>query len=97
MSQFSVHFAPAAERDVSDAFAWYAARNKTAANGFLDEVLEAVEYIASNPNSKPENDSGDRKWILKRFPYSVIYALKGSVITVIAVDHHKRKPDYWRS
>ena len=97
MSQFSVQFAPAAERDVSDGFAWYEARNKTAANGFRDEVLEAVEYIASNPNSKPANDSGDRKWVLKRFPYSVIHALKGSVITVIAVAHHKRKPDYWRS
>ena len=97
MSQFSVQFAPPAERDISDAFAWYAAKNKTVANDFREQVFEATEYLASNPTSKPANDKGARKWVLKRFPYSVIYSLKGTVITIIAIAHHKRKPDYWRS
>ena len=97
MSQFSVQFAPAAERDVSDGFAWYEARNKTAANGFRDEVLEAVEYLASNPTLKPTTDRDDSKLVLKRLPYSVIYVANGTVITIIAIAHFKRKPDCWLS
>jgi len=32
---------------------------------------------------------------LKRFPYGVIYAVKGDHILVIALAHLHRKPAYW--
>jgi toxin ParE1/3/4 len=33
---------------------------------------------------------------LERFPYSVIFYSKGEFTVVVAVAHHKRRPNYWR-
>ena len=36
-----------------------------------------------------------RKLRLGKFPYSVVYRVHGEVITVIAVAHQRREPQYW--
>ena len=43
------------------------------------------------------DEEGNRKRVLHRFPYSVIYEVLGSTVTVLAMAHHRRKPGYWRS
>ncbi|MCP4214582.1 MAG: type II toxin-antitoxin system RelE/ParE family toxin [bacterium] len=41
--------------------------------------------------------SGVRKYIVKKFPYILIYRFKDDVIFITAVAHAARKPDYWES
>ncbi len=38
-----------------------------------------------------------RRKVLQRFPYSILYTAERWRVWVVAVAHHKRKPDYWRS
>ncbi len=38
-----------------------------------------------------------RRYILPRFPFSVIYRMKGELIEVVVVAHQRRKPGYWKS
>jgi toxin ParE1/3/4 len=38
---------------------------------------------------------GVRTWPLKHFPYTLVYRVKGTVISVIAVAHQSREPGYW--
>ena len=38
---------------------------------------------------------GVRTWPLKQFPYTLVYRVKGKVISVIAVAHQSREPEYW--
>jgi toxin ParE1/3/4 len=97
VSDFVVVLAPAAERDISDAFLWYRERNALAADGFRAEVFDAVDRIASAPLSRPSDDEGNRMRVLKRFPYSVVYGVAGATITVLAIAHHRRRPNYWRA
>jgi plasmid stabilization system protein ParE len=97
VSEFIVALAPAAERDIADAFLWYKERNAWAANGLRAEVFDAIEHIAASPLSRPADDEGNRHRALKRFPYSVFYEVMGNRVTVLAIAHHRRKPGYWRA
>ncbi|MEP7010914.1 MAG: type II toxin-antitoxin system RelE/ParE family toxin [Acidobacteriota bacterium] len=96
MSEFFVELAPAAEDEIGDAYLWYHERNPLAANAFRSEVFDAIDRIAMAPMTWPADDEGDRKYSLRRFPYSVLYEVQGSTVTILAVAHHRRKPNYWR-
>lgn len=36
-----------------------------------------------------------RRMPLRRFPYSIIYYVRGDEFRVIALAHHRRRPEYW--
>jgi hypothetical protein len=36
-----------------------------------------------------------RRYLLHKFPFSVVYLERPDFIEVIAVAHHRRKPGYW--
>ncbi len=97
MSGFVVFIAPAAERDIADAFLWYRERNGLAADGFRAEVFDAIEHIGDTPRSRPADENGNRHWVLKRFPYSVFYEVQENTVTVLPIAHHRRRPGYWRN
>lgn len=96
MSGFVVEIAPAAEGEIGDAFLWYRERNPLAAEAFRSEVFDAIDRIAEAPATWPADDEGNRKYVLRRFPYSVFYEVLGSIVTILAVAHHRRRPNYWR-
>ncbi len=96
MTDFSVVVAPAAESDISDAFLWYRERNALLADGFREQVLQSIERIGAAPLSRPQDEDGNRHRVLRRFPFSVFYEVTGATVTVLAVAHHRRKPNYWR-
>jgi len=94
---YIVELAPAAEGDIAEAFVWYRERNALAADAFRAEVLDAIEDIAEVPLHRAADEEGSRRFVLKRFPYSVVYEVNAMTITVLAVAHHRRKPGYWRA
>lgn len=94
---YVVQLAPAAEGDIGDAFLWYRERNALIADAFRAEVFDTIDRIADAPLAKGADEEGNRKRVLHRFPYSVIYEVLGSTVTILAVAHHRRKPGYWRS
>jgi toxin ParE1/3/4 len=97
VSDFTVVLAPAAEDDVRSAFIWYRKRNALAAQAYRAEVFDAIDRIAEAPLIPPPDDKGNRKRMLRRFPYSVYYDVSNSIVTILAVAHHRRKPAYWRT
>lgn len=97
MTTFDLTIAPAAEGDIADAFDWYDARNSLVADAFRTEVFDAVARIAESPLGRAADDEGNRRRVLRRFPFSVVYEIQGGTITVLAVAHHRRNPGYWRA
>ncbi len=97
MSRYVVEIAPLAERDLRDAFLWYRERSAIAAGAFRAETFEAIDRIAAGPLGKAADEEGNRKRVLHRFPYSVVYEVRGHAVTILAVTHHRRKPGYWRA
>jgi hypothetical protein len=60
------------------------------------EIERGLEAIRQAPQQFAlyEGDSV-RQYIVKRFPYSILYAELEEYIWVAAIAHHKRKPGYW--
>ncbi len=96
MTKFSLVLAPGAEDDVSNALLWYRDRNALAANAFRSEVFETIERIGDAPLGRSPDVNGNRNRVLKHFPYTVWYEVHDQIVTILAVAHHRRRPDYWR-
>lgn len=62
---------------------------------FIAEVHRVAAAIASQPGIGSPVDDELRKFILRRFPYNVIYAVERDEVVITAVAHHKRRPFYW--
>jgi len=96
VSAYFVEIAPDAERDIREAFLWYADRNQLIADAFRTEVFDAIDLLGASPLGKAADTLGNRRRVLHRFPYSVVYEVIENTVTILAVAHHRRLPDYWR-
>jgi toxin ParE1/3/4 len=37
-----------------------------------------------------------RRFVMRRFPFSIVYYIVDDIVRVVAVAHGKRRPGYWR-
>lgn len=87
---------PGARRDFNLAVDWYIAEaGKPSAERFVEEVEYLRSLILDNPRIGTPGRSDTRSFVFKRFPYTLIYRVRGDVIEVLALAHHSRRPDYW--
>ena len=68
-----IEFHPDAQLDLDNARSWYRERSQLAARAFVTEVLRALKNIAISPDAWPRTRENERRFVLKRFPYSIIY------------------------
>ena len=92
-----VELHPEALGDSRSAYSWYFERNPSAAAAFLEELDRAVEEITAAPERWPHFLHGTRRFVLRRYPFSVVYRLSGTTIQIIAFAHGRRRPGYWRT
>lgn len=85
---------PSAEDEVGEAKAWYARRNRDAATRFVQDLRHAVSTVAEAPERWVEVEPGVRRFVLRKFPYSIIYAVEQDCVLILAVAHHRR--EHWR-
>jgi plasmid stabilization system protein ParE len=76
---------------------WYAERSRSAAAGFADEIDAALAEIEQHPDAWPMYDHGTRHYLLRRYPFSVVYRVEPARILIVAVAHGRRRPAYWTS
>ena len=85
-----------AERDLSEAHAWYEERVPGLGSDFLVVVERALESIQENPAQFPLIYRDVRRALLSRFPYGVFFVWEAQHISVLAVIHTAREPTKWR-
>ena len=76
---------------------WYADRSASAAAGFSEEIDAAESALADFPDAWPQFEQGTRRYLLRRYPFSVIYRVESRRILIVAVAHGHRSPGYWKS
>lgn len=92
-----VEFHPEAEDDLAGAKQWYRQRSRLAARAFATEFAGAVRQITTSPTRWPKTQGETRRFVLSRFPFSILYRLEPDKVFVIAVAHQRRRPGYWRN
>ena len=95
MPLYAVEFHPFAADEVEAAERWYRERNETAATRFRRELDRAVGSIAGRPEAAPPYIGDTRRFLLRRFPFFVVYRVNDGQIQVVAVAHARRRPGYW--
>jgi toxin ParE1/3/4 len=91
-------FAPEAEAEFIAAVAHYEAQRAGLGLDLQREVENAAARIQHNALLCPlHKDTRFRKWVLRRFPYTIFYLDLEDCIWIAAVAHQKRRPGYWQN
>jgi len=96
MPPLAVGFHPQAVAEATAAAEWCRQRNEGAGAAFVAELDRAIESIAGAPGRWPRYLHGTRRFLLHRFPFSVVYQEAPGGIEVVAVVHGRRRPGYWK-
>jgi hypothetical protein len=62
---------------------------------FAEAVEVAVRFVCTNAEAGTLLPRRVRRWLVRRFPYSVIYREEPARVFILALAHHRRKPRYW--
>jgi plasmid stabilization system protein ParE len=96
MTAAALELHPDAVEDALDGFSWYLQSSERTAAHFFAELERAVQLILEHPEAWPSYILGTRRFILTKFPYSIIYKAQGDRTVVYAFAHAKRRPRYWK-
>jgi toxin ParE1/3/4 len=95
MTSKRVEYHQGASADVKSAVAWYRQRSPKVALDFIEELHRAADIICEAPERWPIGKNNTRRFLLWRFPFAIIYSEQESVVTIWAVAHGSRRPEYW--
>ncbi len=92
----NIFFHPEAEEEMKASAVFYETKVNGLGDKFLDEIEHALEKISVSPEVWPIYFENIRHFLLRRFPFAMLYEIIGDSIYVISVMHLKRKPFYWK-
>jgi plasmid stabilization system protein ParE len=95
VTSWPVRFLGAARAELRRAVDRYDAQVPGLGDEFADEVKHSVRSIVANPESGSPYLAGTRRMLVRRFPFAVVYRADEQQIVVVALAHHRRRPDYW--
>jgi plasmid stabilization system protein ParE len=84
-----------AEAEILGALAWYQQRSGLAARAFVQELTHVVRLAAQSPGTWPLHIGNTRRVVFPRFPFSLVFRMRGEAVEVVALAHQRRRPDYW--
>ncbi|XOB61283.1 type II toxin-antitoxin system RelE/ParE family toxin [Campylobacterota bacterium DY0563] len=93
MKQISFH--PDVANEIKGSYTWYEEKLQGLGNKFLSELEEGFLAIQNFPDTWATFQFGFKRYILNKFPFSIIYKTNSEEIFIIAVMHNSRKPAYW--
>jgi plasmid stabilization system protein ParE len=89
-------FHPEAEQELYETAARYESQIPELGLRFADEVERVVRLLLEHPEPGSRLNDELRHFVLRRFPFSVVYAVVADIVYVVAVAHGSREPGYWR-
>ncbi|NJL40940.1 MAG: type II toxin-antitoxin system RelE/ParE family toxin [Leptolyngbyaceae cyanobacterium RM2_2_4] len=91
-----VVFHPLAEQELLDTASYYEEQSQGLGLEYLADIESAINLLVRYPATGMVVQGSIRRLILPKFPYSLLYRIvDGDLIRILAVAHHKRKPQYW--
>lgn len=94
---YSLTILRTAERHIDEAAVWYARRSNRAQENFLADLDDALALILRYPDAHGFFREDVRRFRLKKYPYYILYRVRGERVIVLNLFHVKRNPNNWRS
>jgi plasmid stabilization system protein ParE len=91
----SASFNPQARVELREAARYYGLEAAALRKRFLLAVEEALEHVLGHPEAAEIVRGDIRRKPLRRFPYSLLYTIRGDEVRILAVTHQRRRPFYW--
>ncbi len=88
-------FHPDTAHEIKGSYEWYQNQAEGLGENFIEELESAYEAIAELPETWPKFTKNCRRFLLRKFPFSIIYQLDNDAVFVLAIMHNSRKPGYW--
>lgn len=63
---------------------------------FLSEFERAADLICGMAEAWSPVDEHFRRFLMRRFPYAIIYRVDGDAVVITSVFHQHRHPHSWR-
>ena len=91
-----ISFHPDVEIDIKGSYDWYEKELQGLGLQFIFELEQGFDAISYAPSTWLTFQDGFRRYILARFPFSIIYKEYKNKVYVVAVMHNSRNPEYWK-
>lgn len=91
-----IRLAKSARKELVEAIQYHEKGRAGIGEELAEEIDRAVRLIAERPMVGSDIGKGERKFTVDRFRYNVIYRIEEKTLFVLAIAHHRRKPNYWR-
>lgn len=86
-----------AESDIEQGYLWYESKQEGLGEAFLESLDKAKKAIVSNPTTyRLRYKERVRGFVIKSFPYLILYIVAGRNIDVISVFNTNQDPSKWK-
>ncbi len=92
-----INISPSAREETIAAARYYEEEASGLGKAFMGALRIGLRRIRKYPNASTIIRGKYRRHLLDRFPFGVIYRIDNDVITIVAIMHLRRKPEYWLS
>jgi len=90
-----VIFDPEARAEFLSSVKYYEDCQPNLGRHFRLAVDSAIKKIAETPFRYRVLHAPFRRYLIQKFPFSIIYSIEPNHIRILAIAHTKRKPGYW--
>lgn len=90
-----IEFHPDVAKEIKSSYQWYQNKAEGLGEDFLSELETGYQAIRELPNTWPKFERGFRRFLLSKFPFSIIYQSNEEVVFIVAIMHNSREPGYW--
>ena len=86
-----------AELDIEQGYLWYESKQEGLGEAFLESLDKAKKAIISNPTTyRLRYKKKVRGFVIKNFPYLILYIVAGQNIDVISVFNTNQNSGKWK-
>lgn len=95
MARYEVELHPDAAADAQGVYDMIFKDNLQSAGEFAEAFDEAIKDLKETSHTWDAKKE-EKKYFINHFRVTLIYRMRGDVVTIGAVAHQRRKPGYWK-
>ena len=94
MANYKIVLYLKAQKELNEAYKWYEKQKSGLGLKFLNQVDESLKSISNNPKFYPVKERNYREFVMKVYPYLIVYKIKERTnkVLIFSIFHAKRNP-----